>query len=174
MQQYRPHYQRCQLLKEFVFFSWDPKSLKSLFKTDILVYSDFKPYWVDNPKVGNFCWLCWRQMQFQLGGSEAGCEGKDVPVHFQPHIPFLCCLLLSPALCTCQNLCECSNTGECCLCKTTSTSKKQLFPAKLRNWPEMHFRVWFLVIIKEHVPAKPWGEMKTSTHTLSNISSCSS
>lgn len=30
MQQYRPHYQRCQLLKEFVTFSWDPKSLKSL------------------------------------------------------------------------------------------------------------------------------------------------
>lgn len=144
------------------------------FKTDILVYSDFKPSWGDNPKVGNFCWLCWRQTQFQLGCSKAGSEGKDAPLYFQPHNPFLCHPLLSPALFTCQKLCVCSNTEECCLCKTTTTSKKQLFPAKLMNWPEMHFRVWFLVIIKEHAPAKPWHEMKTWTYTLSNISSSSS
>lgn len=28
MQQYRPHYHWCQLLKEFVFFTWDPKKLE--------------------------------------------------------------------------------------------------------------------------------------------------
>lgn len=46
MEQYGPHYHGCQLLKEFVFFTWDPKKPE---KSVFCIKLKFKPgqltYW---------------------------------------------------------------------------------------------------------------------------------
>jgi len=132
MQQYRPHYHWCQLLKEFVFFTCNPKKPKkfvrclkltswltlisSLTKVtiqELLIFADFA---VANRTTA--------QMQCSLLAAKGGCPlipaTHPVPVPSPPHA----------ALCTCQNLCptaECGNTAEHCSCKTTTTKKHSVF-----------------------------------------------
>lgn len=186
MQQYRPHYQWCQLLKEFVFFTWDPKKLEkfvfrlkltsrltlisSLTKVTIQEQFIFADFTVDKRNdSSDAAWLAVSKRRFPSSPS---------------HAPRSCAVPSSCQLCTCVRafvkLLSAVTQEKAALAKPPP-SKRTMFSARLMNWTDsaacltaqgwMPRRVWFSSRPLEYAPIKPGHEVKTNraTHILKDI-----